>query len=125
MGAESHTADRHGIAPLVRAEMPWLQARGNEMNLIWKEKLPTTSGARSMLVPKHARILSVQAQREEISIWFEFSEADREDLTPRFFATIETGEPFRTPSGKRLEFLDTVQLAGGYYVLHIYELKDF
>lgn len=71
---------------------------------------------------KGAQILSVQIQMEQICIWALVDpSAEMED---RSFSVIGTGHEIFDPheTGWDLKYLDSVQLQGGAFVFHVFEL---
>lgn len=83
--------------------------------LIHKQPIPV--GDRfSLLLPRGARILSVQVQREGPVLWYCFAEEELNYTERRFFRLAGTGIPFH---GGSLEYLGTFQIAS--FVGHLFE----
>lgn len=86
------------------------------MKTIWK--FPVMGGDPEITVemPRGAKLLALQQQRDEVCLWAEVDpEQPRE---PRRFSWYGTG--LKMPAGDRA-YVGTVQQAGGYLVLHLYE----
>ena len=71
-------------------------------------------GTTRLEVPKHATLLSIQVQHEEVVAWFN---ADCSGKTIRTFVSCVTGG--EAPDGA---YVGTVQLEGGRFVLHYFEV---
>jgi hypothetical protein len=82
---------------------------------IWKFPLNTINTDVEM--PKGARVLSVQAQDNEIFLWAEVTPTEK-DVT-RYFDVFPTGAPLPERPGQI--YLGTVLLHGGKLVFHVYE----
>lgn len=70
-----------------------------------------------VMMPKDAKILSIQLQHEKLCIWAEVH--DELQLEERKFLVFGTGNPLRV--GCNDTFLGTVQTRSGAIVWHIYE----
>lgn len=87
---------------------------------VWKFPLQV-GGVSEVTIPLIAKILSVHAQGEGISLWA-LVDVDNADATVvRRFAVVPTGAA--VPDGP-LSFLGTVLLHGGRLVFHVFELTE-
>jgi|WetSurMetagenome_2_1015567.scaffolds.fasta_scaffold1392487_2 hypothetical protein len=87
---------------------------------ILKHKFGYTAGVWTITTKEGARILSVDNQRGTPCLWY--FEPDSGDVETRVFETYLTGAPV-TITGDH-EFIGTVLLENGTYVIHIFEEKD-
>ena len=81
---------------------------------IWKYELMLTD-TQTVLMPKHAEVLTAQVQNNIICVWAFISE-ENEMVAPRRFDIVGTGNPIQDDLGR---FVDTVQM--GQLVWHIFE----
>ena len=86
---------------------------------IFKYELEVTD-EQQLLLPEHARILSVQAQNGRLCMWALVNDGALTNRR-RTFRVIGTGHT--VPDNDSLTFLGTVQLRGGALVFHVFE-KD-
>lgn len=88
-----------------------------QTHAIWKFALEHTD-QQFVQLPRGAKILSAQVQRERICLW---ALCDPEGETAaRDIRMFGTGHS--VPDWDSLTFIDTVQLMGGNLVLHVFEL---
>lgn len=73
-------------------------------------------GSHSLPVPLDATFLSVQLQGAAIVLWFAVNDEDMAATGRTFLGVVTGGE---VPDG--CEYLGTVQLPGGAFVVHIFE----
>ena len=73
-------------------------------------------GAHSLPVPLDATFLSVQFQGTAIVLWFSVNDEGMAATGRTFLGVVTGGE---VPDG--CEYLGTVQLQGGAFVVHIFE----
>lgn len=85
------------------------------MRQIWKYALEPRERT-ELLIPKNARVLSVQAQQGQVMIWALVDPS--EPMETRRFVVVPTGQPFEE---SRLHYLGSVQLQDGRLVLHCFE----
>lgn len=73
-------------------------------------------------MPKGGLILTVQNQREGISMWVEFNENSEDFMLTelRTFSIQTTGNKYKKPGS----YIGTVQSNDGYYVTHVFELLN-
>ena len=83
---------------------------------IWKERLKITD-EQKILVPKDAKILTVQEQRERLQIWFLCDETKPKEL--RRIAIYGTRNPMPNEPG---EYIGTVQMNQGTSVWHVFNV---
>lgn len=89
------------------------------MKHIFKYMLPRKALV-EVNMPAGSRILCVQNQREEIALWVE-----AEPLMPaqtRYFHLYATGDILDHTRPE--QYVGTVQLLGGDFVLHVYEILN-
>lgn len=86
------------------------------MKVIWK--YPVVSGHFSLHMPRGARILCVQEQRDAVVLWAE-TEVGAPPETRRF-TLLSTGETFQFDGA----YLGTIQTLDGEFVFHLYERTD-
>lgn len=88
------------------------------MRSIYKYTLRVTD-EQEIEMPRGARILSVQNQREDICVWVDVDV----DATPtiRIFSVYGTGHELPGDISLTGKFLGSVQLSGGSLVFHVYE----
>jgi hypothetical protein len=92
------------------------------MKQVWKyplDKAVLTLTTHSM--PVGARILSATNQREMICIWAEVDSSTK-NLENRTFEIVATGTGMAAGFSVR-HFIDTVLMADGEFVFHIYEVE--
>lgn len=90
------------------------------MRAIWKVQLKADIGRQAIKMPRGAKILSVQDQCGNLCLW---AEVDTEEpAETRNIRIYGTGHEVRTRYTSRLEYIATIQLFGGSFVLHIYEI---
>ena len=86
---------------------------------IWKFTL--SSSAPTIEMPADARILSVQSQFGDVCLWA-MVDPDATKAV-RQFRIFGTGQPISEPERpKRLSFIGTVQVSGGQFVWHVFEV---
>lgn len=88
------------------------------MRTIYKYGLKTTD-VQTLKMPKGARILCVQTQRDEPQLWAEV-DTDAPDES-RVIETFGTGHHMRAGMGVERSYVGTYQLRGGSFVYHVYE----
>lgn len=89
------------------------------MRTIWKWSVPITSGSFVHRIPKGARLLSVQIQDKLPYMWFTVeTDSLRED---RKFFLVESGEEIPQDLFIVSDYLGTINLSNGEYVLHLFE----
>lgn len=73
-------------------------------------------------MPKGGEILTVQNQREGISLWVKFDESseDFQFNEQRTFCSATTGNKFPNDG----HYIGTVQSNDGYYVVHVFEILN-
>lgn len=93
------------------------------MLVIWKYKLSMQRGAKTIPMPKGAKILTVQVQEGEPHIWalVDPGEADR----PRFLEIFGTGHAIEEIPNTRLDYIGTFQFSSGVFVFHLFERVNF
>jgi hypothetical protein len=69
------------------------------------------------MMPIHSEIISIQAQRGKIAVWA-IVDSKETETAERNFCLIESGQEMPE---RMLQFLATVQLDDGEYVLHVFE----
>jgi hypothetical protein len=87
-------------------------------------KYPLQRGTlrQSIYMPWGAQIVSVQAQKEVITIWAIIDDADEIHETTRDFWVIYTGSPIHEPKGgTKLYYLATVVMDTRGMVYHVFE----
>ncbi len=88
------------------------------MKTIWKyELLLSSSNQHEIVIPKDAKILTVQTHKDELCIWA-LVETDN-PKTVRQFRVYGTGQMIINPN--RLEYVATTQQMGGALVWHVFE----
>jgi hypothetical protein len=87
------------------------------MNTIWK--YPINDGDATHQLPVGAKVLSAQAQYGDLQIWV-MCDPEATAFELRTFKSFVTGETFPDTN---LEFIDTVQIEGGRFIIHIFEVK--
>lgn len=88
------------------------------MNTIYKYLLATVD-FQTVDMPRGAKILSAQVQHNHVCIWA-LVDADR-DPVRHAFEIHGTGHPIH--NSERLTFIDTVQLADGGLIFHVFEVS--
>ena len=68
-------------------------------------------------LPKGAKLLAVQVQREQPCLWFECD--TNKSMVPRVIKTFGTGKEL--PKNEALRYIGTYQLQDGALVYHVYE----
>ena len=93
------------------------------MNKIFKYTIepPTIRQTTRIRLPKNAKILSVQEQKNEVVLWAEVDPSEKEKEVQSLQLLI-TGEPIED-HGER-EFISTVQLDGGGFILHVFKINN-
>lgn len=86
------------------------------MSAIWKFPLPVLDDF-SLLLPRGARVLTVQAQADRPCLWALVDPAA--EPTPRQFRMWGTGHEHAEEPGT---YLGTFQLGGGALVFHVFEV---
>lgn len=87
------------------------------MKSIWKYTL-AVKDEQSILMPRGAKVLTVQAQRDDVCLWAEVeAEAPKE---PRVFRVFGTGQPLCSDDRSRT-YVGTAQLLRLGLVFHVYE----
>lgn len=86
------------------------------MNIIWKYELEVVE-EQKILMPKGAKILSLQLQNGVPCIWALVD--DKKELEPRPIFTYGTGNPIDL-FGQESYFLGTYQLRDGRLVFHVF-----
>lgn len=89
------------------------------MLTIWKYKLSTEGGVKTILLPKGAKIITVQAQEGEpyISALVNPGEPDR----PRFIEIFGTGYSIEDIPDTRLDYIGTFQFTSRTFTFHVFE----
>jgi hypothetical protein len=87
------------------------------MNTIYKFTLPS-HGVAEIEIPRHARLLSVQNQRGQITLWAAVTIPA--PVEKRRFLIATTGNALHAAPADR--FLGTVQLHNGDFVAHVFEV---
>ena len=88
------------------------------MKTVWKYQIPTNDITFKLDMPHDAKILRVDVQAGVPIFWAEvLSQWSREE---RKFRIVGTGTPI--PFDEQVEYLGTWQQ--GYFVFHLYEVKD-
>lgn len=87
------------------------------MNIIHKYPLPDRENRVAM--PRNARILCVQTQKETPTLWVLVDPA--EPVVFRKFHLIMTGEDFLSTN---LNYIGTCQVGGGSFVAHVFEERE-
>ncbi len=87
------------------------------MQSIWKQVLEATN-EQTVQLPKGAKILCVQAQRETPCIWFRTRDTKSKETESRTFAIYGTDHEHHAITG---EYIGTFQLQGGALVFHVFE----
>ena len=78
-------------------------------------------GPQSVQMPRGARILCTQIQRDIIYLWAEV-ETEQESLEVRNFYVYGTGHPMVYAQLRK--YIGTVQADGGMFVWHVYEVLN-
>ncbi len=78
-----------------------------------------TADVQSLLLPRHARILTVQAQKGRPMIWALVD--DKEEKEKRQIFIVGTGHEIRGARSKDLRHVGTFQLQNGELVFHVFE----
>jgi hypothetical protein len=76
-----------------------------------------------LMMPKDAKILTVQDQNGVPCIWAEVDTSNPE--VSREFRLVGTGHPIQPTVGKRLLYIGTFQQFNGTLVFHLYEGVDY
>lgn len=92
--------------------------------VVWK--YVKFEGARLELeLPRRSIIRKIAEQHGKLCFWVEFAKNPtlaETDTELRHFRMYATGQAF--PYSEKLEYVDTVLMAGGNLVWHIYEVTD-
>ncbi len=83
---------------------------------IWKQELEMTD-VQSHMLPRSAKILTVQMQHDKPCVWFTCDPKDP-FLVKRLFHFVGTGH---TIALNDMNYVGTVQLYGGDLVFHLFE----
>lgn len=86
--------------------------------VVYKYRISST-GRSSVQMPGHAQLLAVQNQDELVQVWA-LCDPAQPVMVPRHFMALKTGEHVDLDDTAR--FVGTVQLTGGRYVAHIFEV---
>lgn len=87
---------------------------------VWKYKIEYTEYV-TITIPSAARILCAKVQEDGVYIWVLVSvDAERVERT---FRILKTGETSNNAPGE-LHYIDTILLAGGKLVYHIFEVMS-
>lgn len=87
---------------------------------VWKYILPETTS--TVLIPKDSKILTVQAQFSQVTIWalINDTEAEKEERKFQIIGTGKEGE-----IGHDLgDYIGTFQMNGGMHVFHVFEVSS-
>ncbi len=80
-------------------------------------------GVTELEMPACSQIISAQCQGDIATIWASVPDDERKEaLTKRRIICLTTGQTFSMSPNVNLGFIDTVQLAGGAYVVHVFEV---
>lgn len=90
------------------------------MKTIWKFPL-SLADEFTVKMPSGAKVLSAGVQEGRIHIWAEV-DPDRNQVLKRFHV-VGTGHPMPDPAIGKLRFIDTVHMAGGELVFHVFEVQ--
>lgn len=88
--------------------------------VVWKFALPSR-GHERLMMPADAQLLSVQAQGDTVTLWA-LVDPDAQRHIGREFYVAMTGEALRFVNCDGT-FVGTVQLHGGRYVAHVFEVR--
>jgi hypothetical protein len=89
------------------------------MQAIWKFQL-RYADKNVIAMPKGAKVLCVQSQKEVPCVWAVVPDTDAEVMQERTFTIYGTGHQHESISG---EYVGTFQLQGGALVFHVFEGK--
>jgi hypothetical protein len=84
---------------------------------IWKYNLQASADRQELLMPKGAKILTIQPQYENLCLWA-LCDEEEERKESRIIATYETGHPI---SGTPGEYIGTYQMYGGFGIFHVFD----
>lgn len=87
---------------------------------IWKYEISSIETT-LLSVPASADLLDIQAQSNTVVAWFLVDPT--EDKEVRKFEAFMTGRDVCGSHNERLTFLKTIQLDGGSYVVHVFEVN--
>ncbi len=87
------------------------------MDTIWKYKIPVAPDMEGLTMPKGAKILCLQLQYDEPTLWALVDTEQSEEK--RHFAWCGTGFPLANVD--KFSYIGTVQLNGGATVFHLFE----
>lgn len=87
---------------------------------IYKYHLRPSAQVQRLELSRYSRFRAVQVQHDEITLWFDVP-ARSDTKTVRSFLTVPTGGEFEN---SKAVYLGTVQLVGGAFVWHIYEVTS-
>lgn len=90
------------------------------MKVIFKYQAPMQVRF-SFSMPAGAEILTTQVQRKDICIWAKVERGGANEV--RNFLLIGTGHEFDESELGRLEYVGTLQVEGGEFVFHLFEIK--
>lgn len=85
-------------------------------SVIWKYRLHLT-GLTQLTMPAAARVLTVQVQQDEPTLWALAAPLGLPD-EQRFFWCVMTGEKF---AADILRYIGTLQFEGGTFITHVFE----
>lgn len=89
------------------------------MQAIWKFPLQYADKS-TVAMPKGAKVLCVQSQREVPCVWAIVPDINAEVTQERTFAIYGTGHEHESIGG---EYVGTFQLQGGALVFHVFEVE--
>lgn len=89
-------------------------------HVVYKHHLAPHTGTQSIVVPHCAKLLSVREQRNIPCLWVEGNPDSKWPQKEIFIDAFETGTHFEVSDDFSREFLGTVLLDSGAYVLHYY-----
>ncbi len=96
----------------------WGDKKEKKMDTIYKYETPINDYF-SLNIPEGAEILSYQLQGVTPCIWFKVDPA--RPIEERNFLLVGTGHPIKE---KNITFIDSIQLEGGRFVFHLFELLN-
>jgi hypothetical protein len=93
------------------------------MRTIWKYSVFIAPGGFVHKIPKGARFLSVQVQDKDLPyMWFTVETDNPREV--REFLLVETGQNIPQDTFTVSDYLGTILLDSGNYVLHLFEITD-
>jgi len=90
------------------------------MKIIYKYPI-NTLGYTAITLPINYKILKIAEQRQSINLWAEI-DTDQTEFSSVGLLIVGTGHEFELPSSA--EYLDTVFIAQGNLVYHIYKITN-